>query len=239
MTHRPSIDPADRDPEPLLTPAESEAMGERIRALAGGLDAPPALRTWVRAAETARGPGRAPRPPRRPRLALAGAGGLVAAAAAALVLALVGGGGGGGGAPSVDAAAALALARPTAAAPATTGPADTQLAARVGEVTFPNYAYRWPEWKAAGIRHDTIGGRAATTVTYRGPAGDVGYTIVDGAPLPEPGAGRRIVAEGVPMRVFRKDGATVVTWRRDGHTCILAGRGAGAQERLVQFATWA
>jgi hypothetical protein len=238
MTHRQSTDPADRDrdPEPLLTPAESEAVGERIRALAAGMDAPPALRTWVRAAETARGPGRAPR---RPRLALAGAGGLVAAAAAALVIALVGVGGGGTSAPSVDAAAALALARPTAAAPAATGPSDTELAARVGHITFPNYAYRWPSWKAAGLRHDTIGGRAATTVTYRGPAGDVGYTIVDGTALPEPDGARSLTAEGVPMRVFRKDGATVVTWRRDGHTCILAGRGAGAEARLVAFATWA
>jgi hypothetical protein len=234
MTHRPSTDPA-RDPEAPLSPAESEAVGERIRALAGGLDAPPALRTWVRAAETARGPGRAPR---RPRLALAGAGGLVAAAAAALVIALIGAGGGTP-APSVDAAASLALARPTAAAPAPTGPADTHLAARVGEVTFPNYAYQWPAWKAAGVRHDTVGGRNATTVTYRGPAGDVGYTIVDGAPLAEPAGARRVTAEGVPMRVFRKDGATIVTWRRGGHTCILAGRGRGAEARLVQLATWA
>jgi hypothetical protein len=234
MTRRPTTDP---DPEPQLTPAESEAVGRRIAALAGGLDAPPALRTWVRAAETARGPGRAPR---RPRLALAGAGGLVAAAAAALAIALVSGGGSGpGGAPSVDAAAGLALARPTAAAPAPTGPANTQLAARVDDVVFPNYAYRWPAWKAAGVRHDTVGGRAATTVTYRGPSGDVGYTVVDGAPLPEPDRARRIVAAGVPMRVLRKDGATVVTWRRGGHTCILAGRGAGMEAQLVQFASWA
>jgi hypothetical protein len=188
----------------------------------------------VRAAETARGPSRAPR---RPRLALAGAGALVAAAAAALVIALVSGGG--TSTPSVDAAAALALARPTAPAPAATGPADTQLAAHVGDVTFPNYAYRWPAWKAAGRRQDMVGGRSATTVTYRGPAGDVGYTIVDGTPLPEPEGARRVVADGVPMRVFAKDGATVVTWRRDGHTCILAGRGKGAEARLVAFASWA
>jgi hypothetical protein len=89
------------------------------------------------------------------------------------------------------------------------------------------------------VRHDTVGGRAATTVTYRGPAGDVGYTIVDGAPLPEPEGARRVVSAGVPMRVFTKDGATVVTWRRGGHTCILAGRGRDAEARLVAFASWA
>jgi hypothetical protein len=67
----------------------------------------------------------------------------------------------------------------------------------------------------------------------------VGYTIVDGAPLPEPGDARTVMAAGTKLKVYKTDGgATVVTWRRDGHTCVLAGRGAGVERQLVRFATW-
>jgi hypothetical protein len=76
-------------------------------------------------------------------------------------------------------------------------------------------------------------------VTYRGPRGDVGYTIVDGAPLPEPGGARHVTANGVRLAVLRKGDATIVTWRRGGHTCVIAGRGKGVEGQLVKFASWA
>jgi hypothetical protein len=158
-------------------------------------------------------------------------------AAAAVAVALIVGGGAAG--PTVDDAAALALARPTHPAPAVDAADLHAVDARIGGIQFPNYSYRWARWKAVGRRSDTISGRAATTVTYRGPQGDVGYTIVDGKPLPEPSGARHKTVDGLRLAVVRKGGATVVTWRRDGHTCVLAGRAKDIEARLVSFATWA
>jgi hypothetical protein len=224
-------DPPDRDP--LLSDDDSEAVGRYVRELAMTVEAPPALRARITEAQWAR-PERARAWWGRPRLAV---GAVAATGLAAIVAAVLVFSGGGAAGPSVDEAATLALSRPTAAAPAVSG--NVALDARVGDVTFPNYAYQWPAWKAAGTRHDTIQGRDATTVTYRGPMGDVGYTIVDGKPLPEPDGVRTVDQPGLKLAVYRKDGATIVTWRRAGHTCVLAGRDKDVESQLVKFATWA
>ena len=68
-------------------------------------------------------------------------------------------------------------------------------------------------------------------------AGDVGYTIVDGKPLAEPGGARIVERDGLRLAVLRKGDVDVVTWRRGGHTCVLASKGAGV-EQLIRFATW-
>jgi hypothetical protein len=222
----PPPQPDDRRPDD----AESDAIGRRIQQLALEVEAPASLRT--RLADGRR------RARRRPGFALPALGGLGLAALAAVVLVLVGLGGGPS-APSVDDAVALALAPPTAPAPAI-NPTNMQLVrAQIGGITFPNYTYAWPKWKTTGARRDRIAGRDATTVTYRGPRGDVGYTIVDGKPLDPPSDARRVRAGGVELLVMHRDGATVVTWQRDGHTCVLAGRGAGVERQLVRFAGWA
>jgi hypothetical protein len=213
-----------------LTDAESEAVGRRIGELTQAVDAPPALH--ARIADARRTPSRT----RRAWIALPALGATAVAAVIAGILVLSGGSSGVGG-PSVDDAVALALARPTAGAPATAG--TVALDAHVGGVTFPNYAYQWPKWKATGERQDTIAGREAVTVTYRGPKGDVGYTIVDGRPLPEPDGARTVNRAGLKLSIYRKDGATIVTWRRAGHTCVLAGRDNDVESQLVKFATWA
>ena len=215
--------------DPLPDDAESAAIGARIQQLALEVEAPASLR--MRLADGHRTTGRRP-------LTLPALGGLGLAALAAVVLVLVGLGGGSS-APSVDDAVALALAPPTAPAPAV-DPADMHLVrARIGGITFPNYTYAWPKWTTTGARRDRISGRDATTVIYRGPRGDVGYTIVDGKPLDPPSGARHVRAGGVDLSVLRRDGATIVTWQRDGHTCVLAGRGAGVERQLVRFASWA
>jgi hypothetical protein len=224
--------------DPDATP-EGDAMGARIRELLGDVEAPAALRARVES-ERAHGvrEGGAPRRWAVPRLpVLGGAAGALAVVIIALVLVLSGGGGG----PSVADAAAVALMRPTAPAPAVSMKDMHLVDARVGGITFPNYAYAWPKWRTSGERSDTLSGRRAVTVTYRGPKGDVGYTIVDGDALPEPsGNVRWITANGVHLAVYTTtDGATVVTWRRAGHTCVLAGRGQGVERQLVAFASWA
>jgi hypothetical protein len=221
--HHPPTEPSD---------ADGEAIGRRIQELALEVEAPATLR--MRLAETQRATQRPAR--RRRRLASFGAVGVAALAALALVLAGVDGGG--PGAPSVDDAVAVALAPATAPAPAV-DPSDVQLVrAKVAGITFPNYAYAWPKWKTSGVRSDRLSGRASRTVVYRGPRGAVGYTIVDGEPLAVPEGARHERVGGLDLAILRRDGATVVTWQRDGHTCVLAGRGAGVEEQLVKFATW-
>ena len=217
--------PGDRLPDD----ADSDAIGRRIQQLALEVEAPASLRARLADGQQRTGPRRG--------VALPALGGLGLAALAAVVLVLVGLGGGSS-APSVDDAVAVALARPTAPAPAV-NPTNMHLVrAHIGGVTFPNYTYAWPKWKTTGARRDRIAGRDATTVTYRGPRGDVGYTIVDGKPLDRPSGARRLRAGGVDLTVLRRDGATVVTWERDGHTCVLAGRGAGVERQLIRFASW-
>ncbi len=218
--------------DPLPDEAESAAIGARIQQLALEVEAPASLRTRL----TDNGHRRTAN--RRRRLTLPALGGLGLAALAAVVLVLVGIGGGSN-APSVNDAVALALAPPTAPAPAV-DPADMHLVrARIGGIAFPNYTYAWPKWTTMGARRDRISGRDATTVIYRGPRGDVGYTIVDGKPLDPPSGARHVRAGGVDLSILRRDGATIVTWQRDGHTCVLAGRGAGVERQLVRFASWA
>jgi hypothetical protein len=223
---------ADRTP-PEPTDVDSDAIGRRIHELALEIQAPATLRMRLadgRRATQTTGRGRR-------RFALPALGGLGLAAVAAVVLVLAGVGGSAS-APSLDDAVALALAPPTKPAPAV-DPASPQLVtAEVGGVTFPNYSYAWPRWTTKGARSDSVSGRDAITVVYRGPRGDVGYTIVDGKPLKAPDGARHVKAGGLDLAVLHRDGATVVTWQRGGHTCVLAGRGAGVEQQLVQFATW-
>lgn len=228
--HLPDDPDAVHDPDATR---EGDAVGARIRALAGEIEAPPALRARI-AEERRRRRGGAWGGRRRWWVALPAG----ALAAAAVVVALVVGGGAAG--PTVGDAAALALKAPDRPAPAVDAGDAHLVQAEIGGIRFPNYAYTWQRWRAAGQRDGTLSGRAAKVVTYRGPLGDVGYAIVDGEPLPEPGGARRVTAAGQRFALLRQDGAVVVTWRRAGHTCVLAGRDApGMEARLLAFATWA
>ncbi len=142
-----------------------------------------------------------------------------AVAAVALLLA------GGPSAPSVLRAAQVALAAPTAGAPAT-------LTATGTSIRFPNWsALGWP---ATGVRHDSVGGRSLTTEFYRSyEAGTLGYTISSGVPL-KWGAGKvRAEFSGETYELISSGGARIVTWVQDGHTCLLASRTASAQAMLA------
>ncbi|WP_445150408.1 hypothetical protein [Baekduia sp. Peel2402] len=210
---------------------EHEAFAEQIRALTGAIEAPPSLREGIE--EQRRGT--RSRVPRGRRWIALPIGGLVAAAAVAVAL-LVGGGAAG---PTVDEAAALALQQPNLPAPKIDTTNIHLVKVKIDDLQFPNYGYEWSRWKAIGHRIGTVAGRDAKTVTYRGPLGDVGYAIVAGDPLPEPKDARYVTAGGQRFAVVRHGDAVVVTWRRGGHTCVLAGRGPGMEERLVSFAAWA
>lgn len=226
MTTKPHDDP-DREPD-------TEHIGAMIRAAALSVQAPPELRARISDEDAQAGRAARPRRPAfRPPALVAG----LAACAAAVALALIALTGGAGG-PSVDDAVAAALKPATAPAPAVDGTNQTALKASVDGIAFPNYRWSEKRWSTAGARDDQLDGRAAKTVIYRSPKGDVGYTIVDGKALDEPDGARIVNRGGVRLTVLRKDGADVVTWRRAGHTCVLASKTAGP-DTLIRFATWA
>lgn len=167
----------------------------------------------------------------RPRLG----GALVAAgAAAALIVALVLAlGGGGGAAPGVRELAAVALRPALAPAPAAR-PGGELLNAHAGPIAFPTW--RRAGWHAVGARDDTLGGATVRTVFYADAAGRrVGYAIADGV-LPVSG-GQLVTPGGAQLRVLARGATAVVTWRRDGRTCVLAARGVPA-ERLLRLARY-
>jgi len=207
----------------------TDEIGAAIRAAAERVSAPADLRMRVDAAQAAP----APRVRRR-RFALAGmAGATVGAAALAVVLALPGGSPGG---PSVADAALIALRPAAAPAPAIDAARPYLLRRSVDGIPFP----RWHEhfaWRATGQRMDRLDGHAVTTVFYaRGPV-RIGYAILDLPALSMPKGASSVVRGATRFSVLRSHGATVVTWRRAGHTCVLAGRGADARS-LLALASW-
>jgi hypothetical protein len=164
-------------------------------------------------------------------------GGTVAAALAAVVLALVLIlPGGTPGAPSVSQAAALAGRGIAAPAPGTeTTAAGTKLDANLGDVYFPDWTHRFG-WRAAGERTDTLGGRRAITVYYSWKGQRIAYTIVDAPALKRPAAAATRIG-ATEYQTLTLDGRQVVTWRRDGRTCVLSGAGVPASV-LRSLASW-
>lgn len=168
---------------------------------------------------------------RRPRLRLRYA--LPAMVAAAAALAIVTLTGGAAGAPNLQQTVRVTLAAATLPAPTERDAAT--LADTAAGIAFP-YWQRTVGWRAVGARADRVAGRQIMTVFYRGPRGHrVGYAIVDGPALPVSG-GRSVVHAGVPYRFVRRGSATLVTWLRSGHTCVIAGRGV-SEATLLALAT--
>ncbi len=156
----------------------------------------------------------------------------IAAVLLVLALALPGGSGG----PSVSQAAALAL-KGAAAPPPAPDPAApvARLERSVRAVYFPNWAWNFG-WKAIGQRTDRFYGRTAVTVYYRRGDQVIAYTILDVPALHQPVA-RVASISGVRYRTLHVSGRLVVTWRRDGQTCVLSGAHVGPRV-LRMLASW-
>jgi hypothetical protein len=204
------------------------------------VSAPPALHESVRemvagasrtgTAGSGRGRLALPRPSALLAGALAGAAGLVVV----LILAL---GSNGPGTPTVLQASVLGLRPVSTGAPEENPQAPGQLAISAEGIAYPYWNRRFG-WQTAGARSDTLGGRKVTTVFYANSAGQrIGYSIVAGRALPIPGGGHTAVWRGTRFDVLHPGAATVVTWRRAGHTCILVGSKVSAKT-LLTLAGW-
>ena len=138
----------------------------------------------------------------------------------------------GGGSLTTE-AAELAAAPATAPAPRPTG---STLAASVDGVRFPNWG---PElgWHQTGTRHDTLEGRATTTVFYEHMGHRIAYTILPGAPVRAPSNARIVRRDGLEIALTREAGRDIAVFQRDGRTCILAGH-VEHPSTLVKLAAW-
>jgi hypothetical protein len=169
-----------------------------------------------------------------------GATAALAALIAALVLALAGEP---ASSPTVAQAARLALRAATLPSPMESAQNSHALDIAVEGLSYP-YWQGSLGWRATGSRRDRLDGRTVTTVFYGRAPGAVGsggawigYAIVSGRSLPLPG-GAVITHAGLSFHVLAAQGAaTVVTWRRAGHTCILVARHV-ATSRLIDLASW-
>jgi anti-sigma factor RsiW len=186
------------------------------------LQAPERLRARVEAAGA---------PKERRPWSVALGGGLAAAAAAALVAVLVVSGG-----SALTTADVASLADRGANAPAPEPAGTNLLAASVVGVSFPDFREEFG-WRAQGARADELDGRATRTVFYERGGRQVAYTIVSGDALAWPAEAGKTIRDGVEFRTFEGDGATVVTWRRDGQTCVLSASDASERE-LLALAAW-
>jgi hypothetical protein len=207
----------------------SDLRHERVHRLlsTAGPATPPGLRERL-AAQTAR-----PERRSRPRVALAGAVAAVACAVV-LVLALVAEL---GGHPTIAEAARPSALAATAPAPAQDARRPTLLRASFAGVTYPDWNQQFG-WRTTGRRHDSLeGGRSAETVFYQHTHHRIGYTVVSGKPLKAPGHAERYEVNGLVMLAYKDGRRDVVTFERDGRTCVLAGV-VHQRATLLKLASW-
>jgi hypothetical protein len=160
---------------------------------------------------------------------------VVVVVATVLAIALNSGSGGGTSTMSMPEASASTLRPATAPAPPQRAGNRAQLAVAVDGVSFPSWQHLG--WRSTGARSDRVGGHTMTTVFYANARGyRVGYAIIAGA-APRVSGGTLAWRGGTYYRLSFADGAPVVTWRRDGHMCVLSGRGVSSTT-LMRLADW-
>jgi hypothetical protein len=207
----------------------SDLRHERVHRLlsTAGPKTPPGLRERL-ATQSARPARRS-----RPRVALAGAVATVAVAAV-LALTLVAEL---GTHPTIAEAAHPSALAATAPAPAQDARHATLLRASFAGVTYPDWNQQFG-WRTTGRRHDSLdGGRTAETVFYQHTHHRIGYTVVGGKPLKPPGHAQRFVVNGLQMLAYKDGRRDVVTFERNGRTCVLAGV-VHRRSTLVKLASW-
>lgn len=152
-----------------------------------------------------------------------------AAAVAVLAVVLI------GGAPSTSDVLAAATRPPTGAVSLDLRQ-PALLHDRVGAVRFPNFEGKFG-WEATGVRTDEVGGRTVRTVFYRREGQRIAYSIISGPALDWPGDATKKPTDGVDLRTFTSGDRTVVTWRRQGQTCVLSAVNVPLDE-LLTLASW-
>ncbi len=219
-----------RSPELQARLREQRRAVAAARSLADYERAPIALRLQHQALV---GHGRQRR--RTPALGLGLGLGLAGAAGALLwTVALVGGGQAG---LTVAQAATIGLRPATAAVPEPPDDQVTLPGVRVDGLPFPYWEDRFG-WHATGTRTDRLDGRVLSTVFYRRGAQRIAYTIVAGEELPPVTGARTVRHAGTLLASSTSGGRLVVTWLREGHTCVLSAGRDVPPGALLRLAGW-
>jgi hypothetical protein len=103
-------------------------------------------------------------------------------------------------------------------------------------VTFPDWSKKFG-WHAEGARTDRLDGRRAETVFYTHHGHRIGYTVISGDPLGPPEGAETVRRNGVEIHRYKDGDRTVVTFERDGLTCIVSGHVIHADTPL-KLAAW-
>ena len=211
-----------------------------IRALQSGPRAPDRLHRRIEAMEadaarlTPRLPSlrrrAAPRPRLRPAVAAAS---VVGALVVVLVVALSVDG---PGESRVVQAAELSLTPSTEATPHTDEQQPALLRRSFAGVTFPAWSEKFG-WHADGARSDELDGRETATVFYRHTHHRIGYTVISGRAIEPPEDAETLNAGGLELHRFRLGFQDVVTFERNGRTCVLSGD-VHDPDTLVKLASW-
>jgi anti-sigma factor RsiW len=213
------------------SPELAERFEKQRRAVAALSSVDERAPAWLRARVE---PESNPRRRRRISFSMPLVGGLAAGAAFAVLLALVLPGGAGG--PSVVEASELAAQPAQEPAPGPVPSEPALLDAQAEGLPFPDWAKEFG-WRATGQREDEIDGRSAVTVFYEKDGRRIGYTILSGDPIDPPDEASTANREGVTLRGLSADGRVIVTWLRDGRTCVLSGTDVDAAT-LLDLAAW-
>lgn len=169
------------------------------------------------------------------RRRLGAVGGIAAAACAAVLVAVLVPPSGGGGPTVVEASSLAQLAAVQASVP----PDDSNpalLDAAEDGVPFPNLAGEFG-WRQAGSRSDELEGRETETVFYERNGRRIGYTILAGEAIDPPADSVDTTVNDVELWWSVVDGRQVVTWYRDGRTCVISGDDVSRAE-LEELASW-
>jgi hypothetical protein len=227
-----TLDPSQRDRVERMV-ADSDELQDRLREQRLAVDATRGIVERERAPLTLRMHRQTltARPRRRGPLFTVGA--LATAGALLWTVAVLGGSPAG-----LTVAEAAGLAGRPATAPVIKPPDDqvTLPGLRAAGLPFPYWEDHFG-WHATGTRTDRMDGHALTTVFYRRGAQHIAYTIVAGDRLPPVTDAHIAVRAGTLLTISTTAGRTVVTWLRQGHTCVLSARDVPL-DALVKLATW-
>ena len=84
-----------------------------------------------------------------------------------------------------------------------------------------------------------VADRKAKTVFYDSPKGArAAYTILGGDTIDAPSGAYEKDMNGVKLFITTDHGRRIVTWTRNGHTCVLSAPVAVPEEKLLELAAW-
>lgn len=113
----------------------------------------------------------------------------------------------------------------------------TQLDVSFHGIVYPNYHDR-EGWHPVAARYDRIGRLRTATVFYQTGARRAAYTVVPSTRLTVPAGARHLRVAGLSLIEFRSGDRWIITFVRNGNTCVLTAAAPRERQWLVKLAIW-